>query len=218
MIPDWPERRKERSSFLQKRTKKLLRGCRGLAGDSRVKVFASFSKKQRLLASPVPRIAKIPRGRCVVSLCAICALPAQAAPARVAVADFDYVDSSGEVANQQAVHADRLRELKADIIASISQNGQFTGVALTCGKPPCAAGNMDQDAISSAARAQHAQFLVFGGVHKVSTLIQWGQMVVMDVATGKAVLARTVSFRGDSNDAWKHAADYLGQMVVTALP
>jgi hypothetical protein len=35
------------SSFLQKRTKKLLRGCRGLAGDSRVKVFASFFKTKR---------------------------------------------------------------------------------------------------------------------------------------------------------------------------
>jgi hypothetical protein len=41
---------KESSSFLQKRTKKLLPGCRGRAGDSRVKVFASFFKKTGLLA------------------------------------------------------------------------------------------------------------------------------------------------------------------------
>jgi hypothetical protein len=34
---------------LKKRTKKLLRGCRGLVGDSRVKVFASFFKKKRFL-------------------------------------------------------------------------------------------------------------------------------------------------------------------------
>jgi hypothetical protein len=40
---------KESSSFLKKRTKKLLRGCRGLVGDSRVKVFASFFKKKRFL-------------------------------------------------------------------------------------------------------------------------------------------------------------------------
>jgi hypothetical protein len=37
----------ERSSFLKKRTKKRLHGCRGLAGDSRAKVFASFFKKKR---------------------------------------------------------------------------------------------------------------------------------------------------------------------------
>jgi len=35
-------------SFLKKRTKKLLRGCRGLVGDSRAEVFASFFKKKRL--------------------------------------------------------------------------------------------------------------------------------------------------------------------------
>jgi hypothetical protein len=38
-------------SFLKKRTKKLLHGCRGLVGDSRAKVFASFVKKKSFLAS-----------------------------------------------------------------------------------------------------------------------------------------------------------------------
>jgi serine protease Do len=38
------------SSSLKKRTKKLLYGCRGLVGDSRTKVLASFFKKKRFLA------------------------------------------------------------------------------------------------------------------------------------------------------------------------
>jgi prevent-host-death family protein len=37
---------------LKKRTKKLLHGCRGLAGDSHAKVFASFFKKKCFLPSP----------------------------------------------------------------------------------------------------------------------------------------------------------------------
>jgi hypothetical protein len=41
---------KASGSFLKKRTKKLLYGCRGLVGDSRAKVFASFFKKKRFLA------------------------------------------------------------------------------------------------------------------------------------------------------------------------
>jgi hypothetical protein len=41
--------REKSSSFLKKRTKKLLRGCRRLLRDSRVKVFASFFKKKRFL-------------------------------------------------------------------------------------------------------------------------------------------------------------------------
>jgi hypothetical protein len=41
------------SSFLKKRTNKLLLGCRGLAGDSHANVFASFFKKKRLLTCVV---------------------------------------------------------------------------------------------------------------------------------------------------------------------
>jgi hypothetical protein len=43
-------------SFLKKRTKKLFYGCRGLAGGSRAKVFASFFKKKRLLAARYVRV------------------------------------------------------------------------------------------------------------------------------------------------------------------
>jgi TolB-like protein len=148
---------------------------------------------------------------------AILAPPALATPQTVAVADFDYSDTSGEVRNQQAVHAERLDAMKAEIIASLMQSSRFTGVALKCSKPPCSADNLDQDEMDSDARAQDAQFVVFGGVHKISTLIQWGQVEVMDTATGKAVASRTVTFRGDSNDAWRHAADYVGQLVVSAI-
>jgi hypothetical protein len=49
-------RRSESSSFLKKRTKKLLSGCRGLVGDSRTRVFASFFKKKCFLAK-APRSA-----------------------------------------------------------------------------------------------------------------------------------------------------------------
>lgn len=148
---------------------------------------------------------------------AIMAPSALAARQTVAVAAFDYADSSGEVTDQQAAHAERLNAMQVAIVASLTQSGRFTGVALKCGKPACSAGNLDQDEMDNAARAQNAQFVVFGGVHKISTLIQWGQVEVMDTATGKAVASRTVTFRGDSEDAWRHAADYVGQLVVSAI-
>jgi hypothetical protein len=47
-------------SFLKKRTKKLLLGCRGVVGDSRVKVFASFFKKKRFLKAYSRAAAKAP--------------------------------------------------------------------------------------------------------------------------------------------------------------
>jgi hypothetical protein len=39
-----------REFFFEKKTKKLSQGCRGLVGDSRAKVFASFFKKKRFLS------------------------------------------------------------------------------------------------------------------------------------------------------------------------
>ena len=48
--PDSAEVRRESGSLLKNKTKKLLHGCRGLAGVSRVRVFASFFKKKRVLA------------------------------------------------------------------------------------------------------------------------------------------------------------------------
>ena len=140
-----------------------------------------------------------------------------ASPVTVAVADFDYLDSSGEVRDQRADHDARLRALGNDIIADLARSGRFAPVHLVCAAPPCSADGMDQDAMVQAARAQHAQLVVFGGVHKMSTLIQWGRIEVMDVATGQRRLARTVTFRGDTDDAWQHAADYIGQMLVDSL-
>jgi hypothetical protein len=140
-----------------------------------------------------------------------------ASPLTIAVADIDYVDSSGEVRDQRADHATRLHALEQQIIADLAHSGRFAPVHLTCATPPCSADHMDQDAMVAAARAQHAQLVVFGGVHKMSTLIQWGRFEVMDVATGKRRLARTVTFRGDTDDAWQHAADYVGQMLVDSL-
>lgn len=142
---------------------------------------------------------------------------AAAVPAKIAVADFDYVDTSGEVRDQRAAHAARLAMLAGDIESALKKTGHFTTEKLACPQAPCSAAALDQDQITAEARAQNAQYVVFGGVHKMSTLIQFGRFEVMNVATGKRVLARDVTFRGDSDDAWQHAADYVSQMLVDAL-
>ena len=141
---------------------------------------------------------------------------AHAAPL-VAVADFDFVDSSGEPRDQAAQHEARMRALKADIVGKIGKRGRFAAAPLACGKPDCSADSLDQDSIAAAARAQHAAYVVFGGVHKVSTLIQFGEVEVMDVASGKSVLARTITFRGDDQAAWQHASDFVSQMLLEDL-
>ncbi len=136
---------------------------------------------------------------------------------RVAVADFDYTDSSGEATDQRAAHAERLRAFKAAIVADLQKNPRFAAAPLACKTAPCSANELDQSGIVAAAKAQDARFVVFGGVRKMSTLIQWGEIGVMDTATGKAALSRTVTFRGDSDDSWQHAADYVGEMMAGSI-
>jgi hypothetical protein len=149
-------------------------------------------------------------------LCVVAASARAAAPS-VAVADFDFVDSSGEARDQTAQHEEHMKALKADIIAKLGTGGKFTADALRCGHPVCSADSLDQNSMVAAARAQQAKYVVFGGVQKISTLIQFGQVRVMDVATGQAVLSRAITFRGDDQAAWQHASDYVSQMLMGSL-
>ncbi len=139
-----------------------------------------------------------------------------AAPVRVAVAAFDYADTSGEPTDQVAAHAERLKMLQQGIVQALDQRG-FDAVPLVCASAPCSASNLDQGSMQNAAKKQNAPYVVFGGVHKISTLIEFGHVDVMDSANGHALLSREVQFRGDTNDAWQHAASYIGDMAADTL-
>jgi len=143
---------------------------------------------------------------------------AMAAGEKVAVADFDFVDTSGEMRDQSAAHAARLKELQQTLAAALDHTGRFEAVGLTCAAPPCSADNMDAASLIDAAKKANAKLMVFGGVHKISTLITFGRIAVVDVATGRSLLNRDITFRGDDEDAWTHADSYIADMVVQALP
>jgi len=143
--------------------------------------------------------------------------PAAYAKTTVAVAAFDYTDTSGEARDQQAAHAARLAGLQQALRDGLDKTGRFTTVSVTCAIPPCTADTMDAASLTGDARKHGAAILVFGGVHKISTLIQWGRLAVVDVGSGKTLLNRSLTFRGDSDDAWQHAASYMSDMVVEAV-
>ena len=151
-------------------------------------------------------------------LLAILAAPAcRAAVTGVAVADFGYDDTSGEAKDQEAAHASRLSAMQATIRHALDATGRFHAEKLDCKQPQCSVDTLDQGDMVKAGKQQDARYIVFGGVHKMSTLIQWGKVEVMDTATGQAVLERTISFRGDDQDAWQHAGDYVAQMLADNL-
>jgi hypothetical protein len=47
----------------------------------------------------------------------------------------------------------------------------------------------------------------------MSTLVQWARVDVLDLKTDKSVLHRLYTFRGDTEDAWRHAALFVARHV-----
>jgi hypothetical protein len=48
----------------------------------------------------------------------------------------------------------------------------------------------------------------------MSTLIQFGKAQIADLETDKVVYDRTISFRGDDDNAWKRASEFLAEDLI----
>jgi hypothetical protein len=112
--------------------------------------------------------------RAAVLLAMALANSAQAADTRaIAVADFDYSDSSGEAVDQSAQHRARMAAF-ADLLHADLARRAFVVTQPACAAPPCTAGSMAPDELIAAARQGGARYLLYGRIHKMSTLAQGG--------------------------------------------
>lgn len=154
---------------------------------------------------------------------ALAAAPFQTAAATddatpAAIADFDYSDTSGEPSDQKAAHEARLAALMSAMRAGLAASGKFRIVSFTCEPAPCSLGHTPPEEILEAARRAGARLLVFGGIHKMSTLIQWAKLQAIDLQTNAPVLDRLLTFRGDTDEAWRRAGDFMvGQVKALDL-
>src|SRR4051812_24610447 len=110
-----------------------------------------------------------------VLIAALLALPVgmrlhAAEPITIGIAEVDYVDTSGEVKDQLAAHADRAKRFADALRKDLAASGQYKIVTLDCGKAACSAENQIPADLIGAARKAGARLLVYGGVHKLSTL------------------------------------------------
>jgi hypothetical protein len=132
---------------------------------------------------------------------------------KTAVADFDYRDTSGEPKDQTAQHAARMREFDQLLRKKLPAQRGYRLVPLDCGKPRCSTTSLGPKGLLAAARKTDARLLVYGGIHKMSTLIQWGEVQVLDLKQDKVLLSRTFTFRGDTDQAFRRAAGFIGGML-----
>ena len=142
---------------------------------------------------------------------------AQAAPARLAVAEFDFTDTSGEVRDQAAEHAARIAAFAQGLRDGLAGAGVEI-VPLTCARP-CTGGDPGIPALSEAAKAAGARYLAVGQARKISTLIGTIYLGVVDLDEGRVTCDRTLSYRGDTDDAFARAARFaVGDVATNCLP
>jgi hypothetical protein len=141
-----------------------------------------------------------------------------AAPLTIAVADFDYLDTSGEVKDQAAEHRARVARFAELVRENLGAQDDYRVRPFECPEHPCTPISMHADDFIAAARRSGARFVVYGGIHKVSTLVQSGVVELLDLDNEKLLLKRMVSFRGDNDEAYRRAAAFVGETVREAMP
>ena len=145
-----------------------------------------------------------------------CASPgaAQAEVPILAVAEIQYSDTSGEVIDQSADHFRRLREFEASLRTDLAATGKVQNAALDCPPNACSIGEIELVQLLDKAQAAGAGYLLISSFHKVSTLVQWAKFDIIDVKTHNVVVNRLVTFRGDGDEAWRHAETFIVRQIL----
>lgn len=135
----------------------------------------------------------------------------------VAVAAFDNDDTAGESAERTAAHAARVDGFDELLGAAFGTTGPYRAVRIDCPAGGCSATTARPEALIAAARAAGARILVYGGIHKMSTLVQIGKIQAVDLSADRLLIDRLFTFRGDTDAAFERAADFMARQVDEAF-
>ena len=139
---------------------------------------------------------------------------AQGEPPVLAVAEIQYSDTSGEVIDQSADHFRRLREFEAALRTDLAASGKVRNGVLDCPPNACSVGDIGADQLLDKAQTAGAAYLLISSFHKVSTLVQWAKVDIVEVKTRNVVFNRLVTFRGDNDKAWRHAETFIVREIL----
>ena len=134
-------------------------------------------------------------------------------PVALAVLNLEYVDTSGEPTDQTAAHERRAADFVSALERDLAATGQYRIVPISCGAAPCDSATNPSE-LEKAARAAGAKLVLLGGVHKMSTLVQWAKIEIADEEQGRIVFDRLVTFRGDTDEAWQKAESFVARDVL----
>jgi len=135
--------------------------------------------------------------------------------ATLAVLDFDYVDTSGEARDQRSEHETRLENFMRALKSDLATRGKLRLVVPACRPAPCSLAQSTASEVLKAAREAGADLLMMGTIHKMSTLVQWAKVEAVDTRTGRPVVDKLFTFRGDTDEAWARAETFITDEIMT---
>jgi hypothetical protein len=138
---------------------------------------------------------------------------ARAAPSQVAVFDFELVDTSlqGEVDGPRSDEQGRLMRAGDQVRKALADSGRFTVLDIAPVNVAAHGSNLQACGGCEVALARQlgADLVITGTVQKVSNLILNINFYLRDVHTGQLVTAMSADMRGNTDESWTRAADYL---------
>jgi Protein of unknown function (DUF2380) len=130
----------------------------------------------------------------------------------VTIGDFSYLDTSGEVADQVAVHEKRLRAFMAALRGDVEADRRYRLIPPSCA-PRCA----DEGPEPSKQTQANARIRIVGAIKKMSTLVQLAKVAIVDLDTNQVLWDRLYTFRGDNDEAWERAEAFVSREIREVL-
>ena len=134
----------------------------------------------------------------------------------VIILPFSFFDTSGEPRDQRADHTARLSAMTGELGTGLESTGLYhllpaTGTVIACDRG-------DTACILKRSGEAGAALIMTGAVQKVSTMASDLWVGAFDVASGRRVFYRQLTFRGDTDDAWRHATSFLVHQIEADPP
>jgi Protein of unknown function (DUF2380) len=132
----------------------------------------------------------------------------------VAVPALDFNDTSGEPADPAVDHAALLDLFAATLRSELAAPGTIAVVEPACSEP-CSPVRTPFAAMAEATERAGADRLLVGNIHKISTLIGTVKLTLIDLPADRVLCTRTLTYRGDTEEAWTRAARFAAEDVLT---
>ncbi len=140
-------------------------------------------------------------------------VPTIAAERRVAVFDFEFIDSSleGEIKGTRPDEQARLAHTGDQLRARLTESGRFSVLNIAPVASAARASNLQACGGCDTQLARHlgAELAITGTVQKVSNLILNMNIYVREVETGKLIAAMSADMRGNTDETWSRTLTWL---------